>query len=149
MRLIPEKESLTVEFKSDKSCFSDKQLVEEVVGMTNSEGGEIYLGVEKDGTISGVHEKHRDSIGLQAMVANKTVPSVPVTAFLVEDGKTVQKIEVPKNRIGITATREGKTVKRRLNANGEYENRPFYPCEIVTRLSDLGLIDFSEPSWMK
>lgn len=38
MRVIPEKDSLTVGFKSDRNCFPDKPLVEEVVGMSNAEG---------------------------------------------------------------------------------------------------------------
>lgn len=144
MRTIPTKESLTVEFKSDRNCFPDKPLVEEVVGMSNAEGGEIYLGVEDDGEITGVHKKHKDSIGLQAMVANKTIPPVSVTAALIEDeGQQVQKIQVPKNLNSVTATSDGKIVKRRINANGMPENRPLYPYEVVTRLSELGRLDFS------
>lgn len=144
MRIIPEKESLTTEFKSDKKCFPDRPLVEEVVGMTNSEGGEIYLGVEDNGEITGVHKNHTDSIGLQAMVANKTIPPVSVSADLIEEeGKQVQRICVPKNLNNVTATSEGKIVKRRINANGMPENRPMYPYEIVTRLSELGRLDFS------
>lgn len=144
MRTIPLKESLTVEFKSDRNCFPDKPLVEEVVGMSNAEGGEIYLGVEDNGEITGVHKKYKNSIGLQAMVANKTVPPVPVTASIIEEeGISVQRIEVPKNRNNITATSEGKIVKRRINGAGEPENRPLYPYEITTRLSELGHLDFS------
>lgn len=143
-RVIPRKESLTAEFKSDRNCFPDKPLVEEVVGMSNAEGGDIYLGVEDNGEITGVHKKHKDSIGLQAMVANKTVPPVSVTAGLIEDeGIQVQKIHVPKNLNSVTATSEGKILKRRINAQGMPENRPVYPYEIVTRLSELGRLDFS------
>lgn len=144
MRVIPEKESLTVEFKSDRNCFPDKPLIEEVVGMSNAEGGEIYLGVEDDGEITGVHKKHKDSIGLQAMVVNRTVPPVSVSSALIEEeGKQVQKINVPKNLNSVTATSEGKIVKRRINANGEAENRPVYPYKIATQLSQLGRLDFS------
>lgn len=144
MRTIPMHESLTTEFKSDRNCFPDKPLVEEVVGMSNAEGGEIYLGVEDDGEITGIHKKHKDSIGLQAMVANKTIPPVSVTADLIEDsGLQVQKIHVPKNLNSVTATSDGKIVKRRINANGLPENRPLYPYEVVTRLSELGRLDYS------
>lgn len=34
-------------------------------------------------------------------------------------------------------------MRRRLKANGEPENVPLYPYEIVNRLSDLSLLDFS------
>ncbi|MFH1739537.1 MAG: ATP-binding protein [bacterium] len=46
-RLIPEKESLTVEFKSDRKRLADRDLVEAAVCLANTDGGDIYLGVEK------------------------------------------------------------------------------------------------------
>ena len=48
-RMIPEKESLTVEFKSDRKKLSDDVLIDAVVAFANTEGGDIYLGVEDDG----------------------------------------------------------------------------------------------------
>ena len=53
MRTIPEKETLTVEFKSDCSGYSDTDLVDEIVGMANTQGGDLYLGVEDNGEITG------------------------------------------------------------------------------------------------
>lgn len=38
MRMIPKKETLTIEFKSDIDCLDEKELVSEIVGMTNTEG---------------------------------------------------------------------------------------------------------------
>ena len=49
MTTIPTQESLTCEFKSDRKCLPDRELIEAVVCMANGEGGEIYLGVEDDG----------------------------------------------------------------------------------------------------
>lgn len=57
MRMIPKKETLTIEFKSDIDCLDEKELVSEIVGMTNTEGGVLYLGVEDNGDITGVHKK--------------------------------------------------------------------------------------------
>ena len=37
MRTIPEKETLTIEFKSDRSGYSDADLVDEIVGMANTQ----------------------------------------------------------------------------------------------------------------
>jgi ATP-dependent DNA helicase RecG len=45
-RTIPRQESLTIEFKSDRTRLSDRELIETVVCFANTEGGEIYLGVE-------------------------------------------------------------------------------------------------------
>jgi ATP-dependent DNA helicase RecG len=50
-RVIPERESLTVEFKSDRRRLSDAELVAAAVCLANTDGGEIFLGVEDDGTI--------------------------------------------------------------------------------------------------
>ena len=63
MRTIPEKESLTIEFKSDRSGYSDADLVDEIVGMANTQGGDLYLGVEDDGEITGVGKKRQDPVG--------------------------------------------------------------------------------------
>jgi hypothetical protein len=47
---LPPAESLTVEFKSDRKRLSDNELVEAIVCLANAEGGELWLGVEDDGT---------------------------------------------------------------------------------------------------
>ena len=47
---IPEKESLTVEFKSDLKKYPDSEIINAVIGMANTSGGTLYLGVEDDGT---------------------------------------------------------------------------------------------------
>ena len=43
--MIPAKETLTIEFKSDLKGLSDNELIETVIGMTNTNGGELYLGI--------------------------------------------------------------------------------------------------------
>ena len=96
MRTITIKESLTIEFKSDKKKYSDADLVDEIVGMTNTKGGTLYLGVEDNGEVTGVHPKHKDAIGVTALIANSTVPSVSVRAEVItEEEKDVLKIEIP------------------------------------------------------
>ena len=84
MRKLPDKETLTVEFKSDikrgAEGYSDDELVDEIVGMANTSGGYLYLGVEDDGTVTGLVPKHKDAIGAAAMIANKTVPALSVRA---------------------------------------------------------------------
>ncbi|WP_226992300.1 AlbA family DNA-binding domain-containing protein [Desulfatibacillum aliphaticivorans] len=42
-------ETLTVEFKSDLKALPDKDLIAAVVALANTEGGDLYLGVENDG----------------------------------------------------------------------------------------------------
>ena len=43
MRTIPYKEDLTAEFKSDLKRYPDNDLIDEIVGMTNTKGGILYL----------------------------------------------------------------------------------------------------------
>ena len=143
MRLIPEKETTDIEFKSDKAGLPDATLIDAVVAMANSEGGCIYLGVEDDGTITGTKKEHQDKDGACALIANKTVPSIAVRAELLEEnGKAVLKIEVPKSR-AVVSSSDGKILKRRLKADGTPETKPLYPYEIQSRLSELKLLDFS------
>ena len=77
-RLSPEKESLTIEFKSDRKRLPDHELVAAAMCLANTEGGEIYLGVEKDGSLTGLHQEHRNLTGLAAMIANRTNPPLSV-----------------------------------------------------------------------
>ena len=56
--LLPDKESLTVEFKSDRKRLSDDDLVEALVCLANTEGGEIWLGIEDSGEPTGLHADH-------------------------------------------------------------------------------------------
>ena len=93
IRTIPKEESLDIEFKSDLKCYPDHDLIEEIVGMTNTAGECLFLGVEDDGTITGVHKKHRDPIGVTALIANSTVPPIAVRAEIItEEDKDVLKI---------------------------------------------------------
>ena len=47
---IPASESLTVEFESDRARLSDWDLVEAIVCLANCDGGQVWFGVEDDGT---------------------------------------------------------------------------------------------------
>lgn len=143
MRMIPKKETLTIEFKSDMDCLDEKELISEIVGMTNTEGGVLYLGVEDNGDITGVHKKHKDPNGATALIANKTVPSLSVRAEIIEEeGIEVLQIQIPMSK-AIIATSDGKIQRRRLKPDGSPENVPMYPYEILGRLSSLSQLDYS------
>ena len=135
-------EDLLREFKSDRSCLSDGEIIDAVVAFANTDGGDLYLGVEDDGEITGLHERHYDVTQLAAFIANKTVPPVPVRTEVLNFTLPVLKISVPK-RTAIVASSSGKIQRRRLKADGTPENVPMYPYEITTRLSSLRLLDFS------
>lgn len=144
--LIPKKETLTVEFeKEPKSEVGDRTVLEETVGLANAQGGTIYIGVEDDGTISGVHSQNWcDLERVLLYLTGSTVPPVQVSAEFIEvsAGKMVLAVHVSK-ATGIVATRDGMTVKRRIKIDGTPGNLPFYPWEFNSRLSDLALLDYS------
>ncbi len=142
-RLIPFQETLTVEFKSDVKKYGDVDLFEDVVAFANTEGGDLFLGVEDDGKITGVHKEHSNPVTLSAYIANNTVPPVSTRCEIVDEEKPVLKITVPKSYGGIVATRSGKILRRRMKIDNTPENVPMYPTEIATRLSDLRLLDYS------
>lgn len=136
------KEDMTHEFKSDLKKLPDEEIIEAVVAFANTDGGELYLGVEDNGDISGLHEKHRNSVQLAAYIANRTIPPISIRAEIMEFDKLILKIIVPK-KTSIAATSSGKMLRRRIKADGTPENIPMYPYEIANRLSSLSLLDFS------
>lgn len=136
------RESLLVEFKSDVACLSDNDIIDAVVAFANTDGGDLYLGVEDSGKITGLHKDHMDTTRLSAFIANKTVPPVPVRTEVLDLERPVLKISVPK-RTSIVASSSGKIQRRRIKADGSPENIPMYPYEIASRLSFLSLLDYS------
>ncbi len=141
MDIISKGETLKVEFKSDLKQLSDRELVATVMNLSNSEGGDLLLGVEDDGSITGLHPNHLNTMGIIALIANKTNPSVSVKIETYDIGdKKVARIHVPKSR-QLVSTSEGLLQRRRLMANGKPEAVPFYPHEFIQRQSALGLID--------
>lgn len=57
---IPTNENQYIEFKSEQVHAND--LAEEVIAFANSEGGEIWLGIEDDGSISGLSRAYEEDI---------------------------------------------------------------------------------------
>lgn len=140
---LPPAESLTVEFKSDRKRLSDNELVEAIVCLANAEGGELWLGVEDDGTPTGLHAEHRMLDGLPGLVAARTSPSLNVTVQALEvDGVAVARISVPKAR-SVVATSGGVYLRRRIRHDGQPECVPMLPHERESRASTLGLVDVS------
>lgn len=141
--MLPEKESLTVEFKSDRQCLSDKNLVEALVCLANSEGGELWLGVEDDGTPTGLHKNHLDLQGLPGLVQARTSPPLQVeVCALAMDDVPVARIRVRKSRT-VTATSTGVYLRRRLKYDGTPECVAMLPHERSSRAGHFGLIDAS------
>lgn len=141
-RIVPMCESLTVEFKSDQKKLSDEAIIDSVVAFANTEGGDLYLGVENNGDITGIHKAHQDITLLAAFIANKTIPPQSVRVEMLEEINPVIRIQVSKSR-SIVSSSSGKTQRRQIKLDGTPENVPMYPYQYNTRLSDLSLLDYS------
>lgn len=141
MEMIQQGESLSVEFKSDLKSLSDRELVAAIVALANTEGGDLFLGVEDNGTVTGLHANHLQLSGLPALIANKTNPSISVRVEAIElKDQLVARIIVPKSR-QLVSTSEGLLLRRRLKLDGTPEAVPFYPHEFIQRQSSMGLTD--------
>ncbi len=140
---LPKIESLTVEFKSDRKRLPDEELVEALACLANTQGGELWLGVEDDGTPTGLHAAHQDLKGLPGLVAAKTSPSLRVSVETVDvAGVTVAKITVPQS-VSEVATTSGKYLHRRIKHDGSPECVAMLPHDRVSRSSRMGLHDVS------
>lgn len=142
--MLPKMESLKVEFKSElHRPQTDDEIVDNVVALANTQGGILYLGVEDDGSVTGVDKRHRNVNGLAAFIFNKTVPQQSVRVTLLhEDDKPVVGIEVD-NSAQIVSTSQGKTLQRRLKADGTPEVVPLFVSQFISRLSQQRSYDFS------
>lgn len=143
-RIIPERETLLIEFKSDRDKLNDDDLVEAVICLANAQGGSLYLGVENDATITGLHaSRPKDIGGLAGMIANRTAPTLQIVADeQVFDGKRVAIIQVPRSH-SVVARSDGLVKRRRIGSDGQPECVPFLPHEYPSRQADLRLLDLS------
>ncbi|KZC15246.1 ATPase [Rhodanobacter sp. FW510-R12] len=141
--VLPPRETLTVEFKSDRAKLSDRELVEAVVCLANAEGGELWLGVEDDGTPTGLHAEHRLLTGLAGLIAARTSPSLAVSVTPVEiGGVALAHLAVPK-AMGEVATNAGVYLRRRLKHDGRPECVPMLPHDRASHATRFGLVDAS------
>lgn len=144
LRSIPARETLEIEFKSDRDPLNDDDLIEAVICLANAHGGTLYLGVENDGTVTGLHASRPADIGgLSALIANRTVPRMQVEVQLLEDAPLrVAVITVPPSAEPI-ARSDGLVKRRRIGGNGQPECVPFLPSEYASRRADFRLTDMS------
>lgn len=144
-QIVPERETLTVAFQQDfEDKASDGALIETVVGMTNAEGGTLYIGVDENGVACGVKADERNGPEkIASFIASHTEPPLVVSAECDEiGGKVVLAVSVPQST-GIVATRTGKVLKRRLTVGKRPGTFPLYPTEFISRLSEIGRLDYT------
>lgn len=119
--VLPTAESLTVEFKSDRNGYPDHELIEALTCLANSAGGELWLGIEDNGIVSGLHLKHQNTTHLIGLIAEHTHPSLGVSIKKHCINKLiVGQIIVPRATV-LIATAQGTYLQRRLKADGTPE----------------------------
>jgi len=150
--LIKQGENLDVEFKGEeRHPLSDDEIVQAVVCLANrpsTKSGWVLIGVEDDGRVTGARPRHgnrTDPQRLQALITNRTRPSLTVRVFLVQlqpEGVEIIAIEVLPVRNPV-ATADGRYLRRAMGGRGEPECVPMLPHEIQSLLSTRGFLDYS------
>jgi ATP-dependent DNA helicase RecG len=141
---IPSRETLTVEFKSDRDVLNDDAIVEALICLANAQGGTLYLGVENDGTVTGLHSTRPANVeGLAALVANRTSPSLQVLVELILHQQLRVVALTTLRSPEVIARTDGLVKRRRIGGNGQPECVPFLPHEYASRRADFQLFDMS------
>lgn len=143
MPALPTKESMTVEFKSDRKGLSDSDVVLAAVCLANSDGGQMFIGIEDDGTITGASVPRQSPHRLSALIANSTAPSLSVRIQLHAIGDVhVTEIVVPA-ATQLVGTRDGRFQRRVLRADGTPECLGMQPHDLAGRMAEIGQSDFT------
>jgi len=148
--MIQAGESLNVEFKGESAhSVSDNELVEAVVCLANrssDQPGWLLLGIEDDGRVTGARPRHHDRtdpIRVQALIANRTRPTLSVRAEVISfEGKDVIAIEIPTARVPVGTT-DGKYLRRAIGGDGRPACLPMHFHEMQALQADRGLLDYS------
>ena len=150
-------ESLATEFKGEsRQALSDNDLVEAVVCLANGHGGLLLVGVEDDGRITGARPRHEagatDARRIEALISNKTRPSLAVRAEVVEvTAGHVLAIDVPNPPVPI-ASSDGRYVRRALDVKGKPQCLPMFAYEmsaigLTAGVADPTLATVSAATW--
>ncbi|WP_147434684.1 ATP-binding protein [Micromonospora musae] len=93
-----------------------RDIAETLVAFANSEGGQLFVGVEDDGTVTGVPHSANAIEGLLAapqtnVLAQTPLPS-PLKSRIYHDGKLVLLFAVTKSTVAIHQTSDGRCLQR-------------------------------------
>jgi ATP-dependent DNA helicase RecG len=143
-------ETLHVEFKGEETrSLNDADLVDAVVCIANRparEPGWLLIGVEDDGRITGARPRHHDRtdpLRLQALIANRTRPSLTVRVDIYPmNGAEVVGIEIPPAHSPV-GTADGRYIRRALGGDGRPSCVPMHFHEMQAQQADRGVLDYA------
>ncbi|MGJ8454437.1 RNA-binding domain-containing protein [Pseudothermotoga sp. U03pept] len=137
-------ENERVEFKSDrKGQLKLDTIIEAVVCLANHKGGYLVIGVEDDGSVSGTPRSKTETVEeLRAKIYAKTRPHTWVKIWAEKyEEKDVIIIEIPKQVL--TATADGKYLRRGVEGDNRPSCLPLEPHEILSVLTFTGQKDMT------
>ena len=137
-------ETLAVAFKSGLRHISDDELADAAVALANTDGGMIYVGVERDGELTGLCFECSDALRIVAAIANNTVPPIHATAEYVRDDAPIVAVAIPKAD-SVVATASGKVLRRALTQGGTLENVTLFPSKMPARQSERHIDPSAQP----
>jgi predicted HTH transcriptional regulator len=95
--LAEQGEGLRIEFKK-KAAFPEK-IVREVIAFANTEGGDLLIGVDDDGTVSGQRYIEEEVFVMERAIRELVFPALTVQVFTVKlsEKKGVAVFRIPKS----------------------------------------------------
>lgn len=134
--LLESGESMTVQFKrGQQGDLNDNAIVEAVVCLANGLGGYLFLGVEDNGTVTGLSPRHGVTTEwylLQAMIGNLIDPPlVPLVQMEKREGVEFAVVSIPQARV-LVGTKSGKYLKRSVRSDGQPECVPYPLHEMMS-----------------
>lgn len=93
--MVAMREDINTEFK--REYVDDIKLT--VLAFANTDGGNLYVGVENDGSVCGVLDPDNDVLRIQNAIRDSIAPDIMMfvrTSFIDYQGKTIIKIEVQR-----------------------------------------------------
>jgi len=141
---LPTAETLTVEFKADRTePLKDRDLALAALCLANALGGTLYLGIEDNGTVTGLHPTRDRRKNLAAVIAEGTTPPRPVSVECLElNDLAVLQIDVPVAQ-GTVFSRDGRCQIRSLDQQGKPICRPASAVDVMRRSHQQLELDWS------
>ena len=100
-----------------------KDIAEALVAFANADGGELFVGVEDDGSVTGIHFKDAQFAMLSEAYKTHIHPDTPLpnptVARVSYEGKSILYFQVPKSTMRVHLTSDGRCLQR-----FDRENRP-------------------------
>ena len=104
--LIAQGENSSIEFKSDN--VRPEALAREMVAFSNLLGGTVLIGVEDDGSITGLQPPHNE-VWISTIARNNIVPAIlPAVEIIKIEGKNIAVVQIPKGAHKPYQTLDGK-----------------------------------------